>query len=222
VSRKPPCSCAASHGSSGPAEALLELRGPAAFGSTELWRLRMCRAPWHNCDPVRHEWALPVPTPAVIRAVGVDELIAPMLSGSPRLNASRSTWRKPIADGCTNAARLWAEIHARGYRGHRCTVRRCLNRLANGAVVRKRPRRVSPPGRYANASCAPLIGRTRAVVTTSRPNARAARSSQPLPSLPTPLARLLRERRGRQLGAWVQAAEIAELRAFCRWFLRKD
>jgi transposase len=126
------------------------------------------------------------------------------------------------ADGCRNARRLFAEIRARGYRGSYSTVRAYLARLRDGrppprrrlATVRevvrlilRRPEEVDAAGRTVLER---VVGRD-AELTVACRRAQA-------------FAALLRERRGDELGAWVEAvlvSGIAELAAFAAG-LRKD
>ena len=158
-----------------------------------------------------------------LRAASSEELIVPAAQRATSLERFKVYLAERFADGCTNAARLWAELQAQGYRGHRRTVRRYLNRLANGTVERKRPEEFT-----AREVRQWILRRPDRLDPGDRDRLQSICSRSPIVSATTELAqwfaRLLRERRGQQLGAWVQAveaAEIPELRAFAAG-LRKD
>jgi len=158
-----------------------------------------------------------------LRATSPEELIAPAAQRATSLERFKVYLADRFADGCTNAARLWAELQAQGYRGHRRTVRRYLNRLANGTVERRRPEEFT-----AREVRQWILRRPDRLDPDDRDRLQSICARSPIVAATTELAqgfaRLLRERRGQQLGAWVQAveaAEIPELRAFAAG-LRKD
>jgi transposase len=158
-----------------------------------------------------------------LRAASPEELIAPDAQRATSLDRFKTYLTARFADGCTNAARLWTEIHAQGYRGHRRTVRRYLDTLAAAATERKRPEEytVREVRQW-------ILRRPDRLDPRDRDRLQAICAHSPIVAATTELAqafaRLLRERRGQQLGAWVQmveAADIPELRAFAVG-LRKD
>lgn len=158
-----------------------------------------------------------------LRVASPEELLAPVANRVTSLERFKIYLAERFANGCTNAARLWAELQAQGYRGHRRTVRRYLNRLANGTVERKRPEEFT-----AKQVRQWILRRPDRLDPDDRDHLRSICARRPIVAATTELAqsfaRLLRERQGQQLGAWVQAveaAEIPELHAFAVG-LRKD
>jgi len=158
-----------------------------------------------------------------LRAASPEDLIAPDAQRATTLDRFKDYLADRFADGCTNAAHLWTEISAQGYRGHRRTVRRYLNTLAAGAVERKRP------DEYTVRQVRQwILRRPDRLDPRDRDRLDGICARSPLIAVTTALAqafaRLLRARHGQHLGAWVQtveAAEIPELRAFAAG-LRKD
>jgi transposase len=158
-----------------------------------------------------------------LRVASPEELIAPAAQRVTSLERFKVYLAERFADGCTNAARLWAELHAQGYRGHRRTVRRYLNRLTNGAVARKRPEEFT-----AKQVRQWILRRPDRLDPDDRDRLMSICARSPIIAATTELAqgfaRLLRERRGQLLGAWVQAVEAAEIPELCAFAagLRKD
>jgi hypothetical protein len=145
-----------------------------------------------------------------LRAASPDELIAPAAQRATSLERFKVYLAERFADGCTNATRLWAELHALGYRGHRRTVRRYLNRLASGTVERKRPEEftVREVRQW-------ILRRPDQLDRGARDHLLSICARSPIIAVATDLAqafaRMLRERHGQQLGAWIQAVEAVEI-----------
>jgi hypothetical protein len=52
-----------------------------------------------------------------LRAVSPQDLITPDAQRATTLDRFKDYLTDRFADGCTNAARLWTELYAQGYRG---------------------------------------------------------------------------------------------------------
>jgi hypothetical protein len=155
-----------------------------------------------------------------VRAASPEDLLAPRATS---LDPYKPYLAERYAEGCTDGARLWAEVREQGYGGCRRSVRRYLNTLGTG---------VQPP------RAAEFTVRQVSRWTLRRPDRLEQEDREHLqticarcPTLATAtqlaqdFARLLRERRGVQhLVAWVaevEASDIPELHAFAAG-LRKD
>lgn len=65
-----------------------------------------------------------------VRAASPEDLLAPRATS---LDPYKSYLAERYAEGCTDGARLWAEVREQGYGGCRRSVRRYLNTLGTGA-----------------------------------------------------------------------------------------
>jgi transposase len=126
--------------------------------------------------------------------------------------------------GCTDATRLWREIHARGYRGGYSRVRDYLAPLrANGSVPAPAPQ---PPKVKKVTSW--IMSDPRALAADDKDQLTAilgaCRELAALRTHVTAFAGLMTERRGRDLERWITAATASgqpELRSFVTG-LRRD
>ncbi len=71
-----------------------------------------------------------------LRAASPDDLLAPRATS---LDPYKSYLASRYAEGCTDGARLWAEVREQGYGGCRRSVRRYLNTLGSGTARPTRP-----------------------------------------------------------------------------------
>ena len=74
-----------------------------------------------------------------LRASSVDELLAKTTSRSTLLNGFEPYLHRRWNEGCTDAARLFAEIRAAGYRGSALTVRRYLHPFRATVIAPDQP-----------------------------------------------------------------------------------
>jgi transposase len=142
--------------------------------------------------------------------------------------------------GCRNAHQLWRELVAQGHRPSRMTVERYVGQLRRATGTRRKFRQVPPAPLYdahhPEGSPPPLTALRAARLFLATPEARRS-SDQPLlahrlrldPVLPRTyrqvqtFCRMVRERRGHQLDAWVAAVQqtgVKELRAFAKRLLK--
>jgi transposase len=149
-----------------------------------------------------------------LRTASPEDLLAPR---STSLDRYKSYLAGRYAEGCTDGARLWAEIHEQGYGGCRRSVRRYLNTLGAGSARSTRPAEFT-----ARQVCQWVLRRPDRLASDDRDHLQAICARCPTLATATQLvqgfARLLRERRGpQQLVAWVEAvegADIPELHSF--------
>ncbi|OLT25321.1 hypothetical protein BJF83_23250 [Nocardiopsis sp. CNR-923] len=162
------------------------------------------------------------------RAATADELLARDGTGKrpTLLQPFDSYLRQRFMEGCTNAAGLWREIRARGYRGGCTSVRDHI-----------RPWRATVPPREPQPQPEPLTVRMVTAWITRHPDALDEDQRDALtdvlsrcPELErlsrrvAGFAQLMTDRRGHELEGWVKAAheeKIAELDSFI-WGLRRD
>lgn len=127
------------------------------------------------------------------------------------------------AEGCTDGARLFAELQAQGYRGSRRTLRRYLTALRRGYPPRKGPQLLAPrrvvwlilrrPDRLAEEDHLLLEHGCRRSPEVAR-----------LRDLAQGCAGILRERRGNALERWLEEVAtggVGELQSFAT-SLRRD
>jgi transposase len=158
-----------------------------------------------------------------LRVASPEDLITPDAQRATTLDRFKDYLMDRFADGCTNAARLWTELHAQGYRGHRRTVRRYLNTLAAGTVQRKRPEEYTV--RQVRQW---ILRRPDRLDPHDRDRLQAICARCPTIAATTELAqsfaRLLRQLLGRDLGAWFQMVEAVDIPELCSFAasLRKD
>jgi len=149
-----------------------------------------------------------------VRAASPEDLLAPRATS---LGPYKTYLAERYAEGCTDGARLWAEVREQGYAGCRRSVRRYLNTLGTGAT--RTPRQAEFTVRQV---CQWTLRRPDGLEPEDRDHLQAICERRPTLATTTRLvqdfARLLRERRGAQhLVAWVaevEASDIPELRAF--------
>jgi transposase len=156
-----------------------------------------------------------------LRAASPEDLLAPRPTS---LDPYKEYLARRFAEGCTDGARLWAEVREQGYGGCRRSVRRYLNTLDDGPA-----RSARSPEFTARQVCQWILRRPDRLDDNDRARLRAICERSPTLTTVTQLAqsfaRLLRERRGPgHLNAWIEAvegADIPELHAFASG-LRKD
>jgi transposase len=156
-----------------------------------------------------------------VRAASPEDLLAPRPT-SP--DPHKAYLARRYAEGCTDGARLWAEVLELGYGGCRRRVRRYLNTLDGGPARSARSSEAT-----ARQVCQWVLRRQDRLGDDDRAHLNAICERCPTLATVTRLvqgfARLLRERRGPDhLIAWIEAAEsadILELQAFASG-LRKD
>jgi transposase len=151
-----------------------------------------------------------------LRTADADQMPGPSGGGRGPLTTHQPYLNGRFAEGATNAVRLWEEIHARGYRGSRRSVRRHLATLRTPATQPPRP--TEPKVRQVRAW---IMRRPEELTNEDRERLDAVCARSPIMAATTNLARnfadLLRRLRGHELITRVKTAEdsgIPELAAF--------
>lgn len=152
------------------------------------------------------------------RAATADDLLTPMPRRGSDLDAHTGYLARRWQEGCTNAARLAAELRERGYRGSDRTVRRLLQAWRAGTasptatlVATPRPRQVTgwiirPAAERTEseqADLARILDRCPALRTVDR--------------LVSDFGGMLRQRRGQHLDTWIakaRAGGIPQIQGF--------
>ncbi|MFC5911309.1 ISL3 family transposase [Streptacidiphilus monticola] len=157
-------------------------------------------------------------------AAQVDSLLQIRIGGSSVLDPYKTYLTARWEEGCGNAEILREEIHARGYRGGRKTVRRFLNSLAErrGPVPGPQPPlKVGDVVRW-------IVGRPENQSETARQSLKdlcdRCEHTQQVSRLARDFTAMLRRREGHQLTDWLTRADdsqIKELQTFANG-LRKD
>ncbi|WP_405844585.1 ISL3 family transposase [Streptomyces sp. NBC_01518] len=155
----------------------------------------------------------------------LEVLIASARDRRPRqLDPYRPYLQQRFADGLTNAAQLYREIHEHGYRGNHQAVRLYIRTLRGGTAAAEPPRPIPTPRRITSWIMRPRDGLSREEQDQLDKVRLACPDIATACDLARVFAGLVRDRRGHLLADWVREAETngpGPVRGFAG-FLRQD
>lgn len=158
------------------------------------------------------------------RAVSADDPLTALPQRGSQLDEHSAYLAQRWQEGCTNAARLTAELRERGYRGSTRTVRRLLHTWRAGATPAVATPIASPKPRAVTGwIIRPAVDRgasEQADLTRILDRCPALRAVDELVS---DFGGMLRQRQGQHLDTWIakaQASDISPLRGFAAGLLK--
>jgi transposase len=158
------------------------------------------------------------------RAATPDELLTQPPRRGSRLDAHLEYLAGRWQEGCTNAARLTAEVRERGYRGSERTVRRLLHHWRDGTTPPTATPAAAPkPREVIGWIIRPADQRSEQQQTDLARILERCATLRTVDTLVSDFAGMLRHRRGEHLDTWVidaQTSGISQLHGFAAGLLK--